>query len=327
MLGSLHDAEDALQETFLRAWRGLDRFEGRSSLRSWLYTIATNTCLNAIERRKSRILPVDHAPASDPHAGPGEPLVESVWIDPYPDESVALDEALAGPDARYEQREAIELAFIAALQHLPANQRAALILRDVLGFSAKESAGVLETSTAAVNSALQRARAVVEKRLPERSQQATLKGLGDEQLAEIVERYIEAWLSDDVETVVGLLTEDAAFSMPPLRTWFGPRDQIATFLAGFPLSGAWRWKTRQVRANGQQAIAFYTWDDDEAAYLAFALNILTFDGERISDVTAFINRAITAKEREAYARFPEQPADERRQAAYFESFGLPERLD
>ena len=136
MLGSVHDAEDALQETLLRAWRGLPRFEGRSSLRSWLYTIATNTCLNAIEKRPKRVLPVDYGPAADPHDGPGEPLVESVWVEPYPDETLGLEDGFAAPEARYEQRESVELAFVAALQHLPANQRAVLILREVLGFSA-----------------------------------------------------------------------------------------------------------------------------------------------------------------------------------------------
>src|SRR4051812_7017842 len=163
MLASVHDAEDALQEAMLRAWRGLPRFEGRSSLRSWLYTIATNTCLNAIERRPKRVLPIDYGPATDPHTGPGEPLVESVWIEPYPDENLGLEDGLAGPDARYEQREAIELAFIAALQHLPANQRAVLILREVLGFSAREVAETLDTTVASANSALQRARAAVDE--------------------------------------------------------------------------------------------------------------------------------------------------------------------
>jgi RNA polymerase sigma-70 factor (ECF subfamily) len=134
MLGSAHDAEDALQETLLRAWRGLPKFEGRSSLRSWLYKIATNVCLRAIERRPSRILPVDYGPPAGPHDDPAPPLVESVWIDPYPAQQLALDDPLAGLHAVYEQRESVELAYIAALQHLPARQRAVLILRDVLGF-------------------------------------------------------------------------------------------------------------------------------------------------------------------------------------------------
>src|SRR5205814_3083737 len=190
MLGSVHDAEDALQEALLRAWRGLQRFEGRSSLRSWLYTIATNTCLNQIARRPKRVLPIDYAPAADPHEGPGEPVVESIWVEPYPDERLGLEDGLAAPEARYEQRESIELAFIAALQNLPPNQRAVLILREVLGFSAKEVADQLETSVASVNSALQRARAAVEERVPEQTQQETLRTLGDDQLRELVDRYV-----------------------------------------------------------------------------------------------------------------------------------------
>src|SRR5215470_4637413 len=180
MLGSVHDAEDALQDALLRAWRGLARFEGRSSLRSWLYTIATNTCLNAIAKRPKRVLPIDYGPATDPHRGPGEPVVETVWVEPYPDERLAIEDGYAAPEARFEQRESIELAFVAALQHLPANQRAVLILREVLGYSAKEVASTLDTTVASVNSALQRARATVDARLPEQSQQATLRTLGDE---------------------------------------------------------------------------------------------------------------------------------------------------
>src|ERR687887_1501059 len=147
MLGSVHDAEDALQEASLRAWRGLGRFEERSSLRSWLYTIATNTCLNQIARRPKRVLPIDYGPATDPHDGPGEPLLESVWVEPYADERLGLEDGYVAPEARYEQRESMELAFIAALQHLPPNQRAVLILREVLGFSAREVAESLETTT------------------------------------------------------------------------------------------------------------------------------------------------------------------------------------
>src|SRR4051812_11548969 len=174
MLGSPQDGEDALQDALLRAWRGLPRFEGRSSLRSWLYTIATNACLKVIERRPKRVLPIDYGPAADPHDGPGEPLVESVWVEPYPDERLALQDGFAAPEARYEQRESVELAFVAALQHLPARQRAVLILREVLGFSGAEVADALDTTPASVYSALQRAHKTVDERLPEQSQQATL---------------------------------------------------------------------------------------------------------------------------------------------------------
>jgi RNA polymerase sigma-70 factor (ECF subfamily) len=326
MLGSLHDAEDAMQEVSLRAWRALDRFEGRSSLKSWLYTIATNTCLNQIEKRPKRVLPIDYAPAADPHGGPGEPVVESVWVEPYPDELIGVEDELAGPEARYEQREAVELAFVAALQLLPANQRAVLILREVLGFSAQEVADTLETTVASVNSALQRARKAVEERVPERSQQATLRELGDERIKELVARYVDAWEQGDVDTVMDMLADDASFAMPPLASWFSGQEGIRIFLQGWPLSGTWRWRPIPARANGQPALAFYIWDDGEQAYMPFALNVLTFRGDKISDVTAFVARATDIPAGESYARWPDESIDPARLYATFESFGLPARL-
>jgi RNA polymerase sigma-70 factor (ECF subfamily) len=327
MLGSVHDAEDALQDALLRAWRGLSRFQGRSSLRSWLYKIATNTCLDVIERRPKRVLPIDYGPAADPHDGPGEPLVESVWVEPYPDEKLGVEDGYAAPEARYEQRESVELAFIVALQHLPARQRAVLILREVLGFSAQEVADTLETTTASVNSALQRARAAADEKLPEQSQQATLRALGDEGLRDVVDSYVDAWERNDVEAVVAMLTEDAAFAMPPLATWFGGRDAIEVFLAGWPLSGTWRWRVVRTRANGQPALGYYSWDEEEQTFLPFALNVLTLRGARVQEVTAFITRSTEDPDREVLARLPEQPADHLRLVAAFENFGLPDRLD
>jgi RNA polymerase sigma-70 factor (ECF subfamily) len=326
MLGSVHDAEDALQDALLRAWRGLARFEGRSSLRSWLYRIATNACLDAIGRRPKRVLPIDYGPATDPHDGPGEPVVESVWVEPYPDEGLGLEDGYAAPEARYEQREAVELAFIAALQHLPASQRAVLILREVLGFSAKEVAETLETTTASVNSALQRARKAVDDRLPEQSQQETLRALGDDALRELVDAYVDAW-RNDVETVVAMLSEDATFAMPPLASWFGGREEIEIFLADSPMSGDWRWRAVRTQANGQPALGYYTWQPEEGTYRPFALNVLSLQGDRISDVTAFIVRATPSPDRETVLRMPEHPADPSSLEAAFERFGLPERLD
>ncbi|MFL5870031.1 MAG: sigma-70 family RNA polymerase sigma factor [Solirubrobacterales bacterium] len=327
MLGSVHDAEDAMQETMLRAWRGIARFEGRSSLRSWLYTIATNTSLNLIEKRPKRALPVDLGPSYDPTEGPRDPLIESVWVEPYPDEKIGLEDGLASPEAKYEQRESVELAFIAALQHLPANQRAVLILREVLGYSAKEAAEALETTTASVNSALQRARATVEDRLPDRSQQETLRLLGDDRVKEIVDTYVDAWERADVDAVVGMLTEDAAFTMPPLRSWFGGREDIATFLQLSPLGGDWRWRPVYVQANGQPALAYYSWDEGEGAYLPFALNVLTLRGDKIAEIDAFITRTGENPDPDVLQRMPEQRFDERALAAAFGNFGLPARLD
>jgi RNA polymerase sigma-70 factor, ECF subfamily len=325
MLGSVHDAEDALQEALLRAWRGLEKFEGRSSLRSWLYRIATNTCLDAIGRRPKRVLPVDFPPA-DPGGGTGEPLVESTWVEPYADEALGLADGFAAPEARYEQREAVELAFIAALQHLPGTQRAVLILRDVLGFSAREAAEVLETTTASVNSALQRARDSVEKRLPEQSQQATLRTLGDDQVRTLVESYMDAWDRQDVDAVVSMLTEDAAFAMPPMRTWFRGRDSIAAWLADQPLSGAWHWRVVRAHASGQEALGYYTWTPEAGVYRCFALNVLTFRGSAIDAVDAFLTRTTENPDPEVLARLPEHSFDPRRVEAAFEQFGLPVEL-
>jgi RNA polymerase sigma-70 factor (ECF subfamily) len=296
MLGSVHDAEDALQESLLRAWRGLARFESRSSLRSWLYAIATNVCLRAIERRPKRVLPVDYGPAAvDPHAAPGEPLVESVWVEPFPDEG-------SGLEARYEQRESVELAFIAALQHLPAGQRAVLILRDVLGFTGAEVAEALDTTPDAVYSALQRAHKSVEERLPERTQQATLRALGDEGLREIVELFVDAWERDDVDALAAKLAEDAVFAMPPMPTWYRGRDAIAAFLRAVPINGRASWRVIPTRANGQLAFGHYIWDDRATAFVPHAIDVLTLDGDRIREITIFMNQ-------EGFARF-----------------GLPERL-
>ena len=328
MLGSVHDAEDALQDASLRAWRGLARFEGRSSLRSWLYTIATNTCLNQIARRPKRVLPLDYGPAADPHAAPpGEPVIETVWVEPYPDERLGVEDGLASPEARYEQRESVELAFTAALQHLPATQRAVLILREVLGFSAREVADSLETTPASVNSALQRARKTVDERLPDESQQATLRSLGDRRLRDIVEGYMDAMGRGDVDRVVGMLAEDAAWSMPPLASWYRGQEAIAAFLAGAPLSGEWQWRHLPTRVSGQAAIAAYTRDAETGAYLPFALDVLTLRGERIQEITSFITRELGAlDDPEYYVRFPDQALDRRKLGA-FEQFGLPARLD
>jgi RNA polymerase sigma-70 factor (ECF subfamily) len=327
MLGSVYDADDAVQETMLRAWRGLRGFQRRSSLRSWLYTIATNACLTQIARRRKRVLPIDYGPATDPHIAPGEPIVESVWVEPYPDETLRLEDGPAMPEARYEQRESLELAFIAAVQHVAPNQRAVLILREVLGFSARETADMLDTTVASVNSALQRARAAVENRVPEQTQQATLRSLGDEALRDLVARYVDVWERCDVEAFAAMLAEDATFTMPPLATWYSTREGIRTWASLSPMSGAWQWRCVPTSANGQPALAFYAWDEDAQAYLPFALNVLSLRGMEISNVTAFIIRSTDATDAEAYERFPEQPFDPRRLAGAFERFRLPDRLD
>jgi RNA polymerase sigma-70 factor, ECF subfamily len=330
MLGSVHDAEDALQDALLRAWRGLPRFEGRSSVRSWLYKIATNASLDMIARRPKRVLPMDHVPPTDPNAGPAEPLgvplIESVWVEPYPDDTLGVEDGYATPEATYDQRESVELAFIAAMQHLSPNQRAALLMRDVLGFSAQEVADSLDSTPQSVNSALQRARKTVEERLPEQSQQETLRTLGDQRTREIVEGYMDAMRRGDVQAVVGMLAEDAEWSMPPIASWFRGHPDLQGFLENGPLSGEWRWKHMPARVNGQLAVGSYAWKADEGAYVGFALDVLTIEGDRIAGVTSFINRSTDSDDPEFFAKWPRQAIDPD-SASAFERFGLPPRLD
>jgi RNA polymerase sigma-70 factor, ECF subfamily len=275
MLASVQDAEDALQEALLGAWRGLPRFEGRSSLRSWLYKVATNASLRLAERRPKLILPIDYEPG-DPH---GEPL----WLEPYPDAEVA-----------YEQRESIELAFIAALQHLPPRQRAVLILSDVLGYSGAEVADALDTSPASVYSALQRAHKTVDERLPGESQQATLRTLGDDGLRELVDAYVRAWEQGDVEAVAALLAEDVRVAMPPRPEWFDGYEASVAFLRRRPMREGNRWRVLPMSASGQPAFAKYLWDGQ--AFTFHSLNVLTLRGARVTELLAFLDPA-------AFARF------------------------
>jgi RNA polymerase sigma-70 factor (ECF subfamily) len=289
LLGSLHDAEDALQEALLRAWRALPGFEQRSSLKSWLYRIATNVCLKAIERRPRRVLPIDYGPPADPHQPPAPPLLETVWLEPYPDARLEPADGVPGPDARYEQRESVELAFVAALHHLPARQRAVLILRDVLGFSAKEVGETLEMRPSAVDSALQRAHKTVDERIPQQSQQTTLRALGDDDLREIADRFIAAWERADVDSVVALLADDATLAMPPWPSWYSGRDAVGTFLRAVPLAPGMRWRMQPTHANGQIAFGHYAWNEPQQTFVAHGICMLTLDGALIANVTNFGN--------------------------------------
>jgi RNA polymerase sigma-70 factor (ECF subfamily) len=296
MLGSAPDAEDAVQESLLSAWRGLVRFEGRSSLRSWLYRIATNASLKIIERRPKRVLPIDYGPPAEPGDRLGEPLVESVWIEPVADARLGLDGGHAPPAARYELRESVELAFTAALQHLPPRQRAVLILRDVLGFSARETAEVLDATPASIDAALQRAHQTVDERLPEQDQQATLRTLDDADLRRVVDGYVDAWQRDDVDALTALLTDEAVFAMPPHATWFRGREAIAEFLRAAPMAEDNRWRLVPTRANGQLAFGHYEWSEERGAFVPHAIDVITLRGDRIAEMTAFMDP-------DAFARF------------------------
>jgi RNA polymerase sigma-70 factor, ECF subfamily len=302
MLGSLHDADDALQEAHLRAWRALPKFRGESSFRTWLYRIATNTCLDMIRRRPKRVLPIDYGPSTAMNSPErGQRLPAELWIEPYPDEEIGVEEGPADPEARYERREALELAFVAALQYLLPRQRAALVLRDVLGFTAKEAAEALETTVPSVNGALRRARAALGERLPDRTQQATLRALGDERLRAVVEDFADAFERGDIDAILSLLTDDATFAMPPYPEWRRGREAIAQswlMPGGLPP----RLRYARTSANGQPALGTYLMEPESGTYVPIALDVLTLRGDGISAVTAF------------------------REPSIFERFGLPDRL-
>ena len=294
MLGSLHDAEDLVQETFLRAWRGRERFEGRASFRTWLYTIATNACLNVLARRSSarRVLPEAKGPPAD-RTPEGAPATEIAWLEPYPDAALeGIADAAPGPDARYELHESVQLAFVAAIQHLPPRQRAVLLLRDVLGWSANESAGLLDASVASVNSALQRARATLEQRFP--SGQPSAQPAPDEQQRALLKRYLRAWEGADLDAFVALLREDAVLNMPPWPQWYRGREAIRALFA-------WAWQLVDpperlvpTAANRQPAFALYRRGPDGQALSAHGIWLLTLEGEEIAALTGFLDPKLFA---------------------------------
>ncbi|RMI31444.1 sigma-70 family RNA polymerase sigma factor [Nocardia stercoris] len=283
MLGSTHDADDAVQEALIRAWRAFAQFEGRSSLRSWLYAVATRTCLDVIGARGKRALPVDLGPSSDRAVLTRDPLNDVAWLGPYPDSELRAD-----PEARYQLRETVELAFVAALQHLPGNQRAALLLFDVLGFSAAEVASAMDTTVTSVNSALARARRILAEKVPSPTQQQTLRQIGDQRLQQIVAAYCAALEQGDAEALVALLTEDVTWSMPPLPHWYQGLDAVTDFVVQVPLSRCGSWRHIPITANGQAAVAAYRWSDEASAYHAWSINVLTLRGTRICEITSFL---------------------------------------
>jgi RNA polymerase sigma-70 factor (ECF subfamily) len=289
MLGSLQDAEDVVQETFLRAWRGFDGFQGRASFRSWFYRIATNACLNALAGRAKmrRVLPEMHGPPSHPPPD-GWPATEIAWLEPYPDTALeGLADAAPNPAARYEMREAVQLAFVAAIQYLPPRQRVVLLLRDVLGWSATETAALLDASVSSVNSALQRARATLAKQFP--AGRPNANPVPDDRQRALLERYVRAWEGADLDGLVALLREDAVLSMPPWRQWYLGRQAIRTFFA-------WAWEVTDCRppfrlipiaANRQPAFALYGSGPEDPEYRAHAIVLLTLHDDAIAALTVF----------------------------------------
>ena len=298
MLGSVHDAEDLVQETMLRAWRAYGGFDAeRASMRTWLYRIATNACLTALESRGRRPLPSDlTGPSEAPDILPSGRRPEITWLQPFPDTMLGTGPGgEADPAAIVAARDSIRLAFVAALQHLPARQRAVLILRDVLAWRAAEVAGLLEITTAAVNSALQRARAHIEQAAPTADQGAELADAGQR---ELVDRYVSAFVSADMATLTRLLADEVILEMPPFLTWFRGRARVAPFLSARVLAAPDRWRVIRVGANGQPAAGTYLRQDD-GRHHAHSVQVFGATGEGITWITAF------------------------QEPALFETFGLP----
>jgi RNA polymerase sigma-70 factor (ECF subfamily) len=283
MSGSTHDAEDLLQDSLVKAWKGLAGFEGRSSLRSWLYRVATSACLNSLEAKKNRVLPSDVSGASEPSAAvlsSMAPDVEVPWLQPCPDEWIEPDEA--SPEARYSRRQSVSLAFLTALQRLPPRQRAVLLLRDVLGWQASECAELLDLSVAAVNSALQRARTTLEENRAVRP-----PAPDDETTRSLLQKYIAAWERSDVGLLVKLLKDDAVLTMPPMAAWFRGAQHIAASLEAMVLvpGSAGTFKVELTSANGQPAVLMFR------GGVKAALHVLTLEGDRIARLDAFLEPA------------------------------------
>jgi RNA polymerase sigma-70 factor, ECF subfamily len=289
MLGSAEDAEDIVQETFLRAWRRRETFHGKATLRAWLYGIATNASLDLLERRSRRLLPQHVGEPTDPDVAPDR-AEEITWLEPYPDQ--LLDEVVSGedpPDEAIVARETVELAFLVAIQQLPPRQRAVLILRDVIGWSARETATMLEMSLVAGNSALQRARETLREHLPERRDDWRRSHPPDRSEQEVLERYMDAWKRTDVHALAALLKEDAHLTMPPSAAWVFGRDAVARFFANFPFRpSARRHLHVPTRANRQPAYAVFLQAEPGAPPEPFALEVLRIEDGLIAELHYFL---------------------------------------
>lgn len=314
MLASVHDADDAVQDALIRAWRGLAGFEARSSIRTWLFKIATNSSFDLLKKRSRRELPIDRGQRASMGSSPGNAILDASWIEPYPDRFVEAGEK--SPHALYEARESLELAFIAVIQSLSPRQRAVLILREVLGYSAIETAEVLETSVAAVNSSLQRARAALADRLPDKSQRDELSHLGDDAVRDLAHRYATAIDHGDIPGIMALLTDDATWSMPPHPDFYEGRRAIEVFHEN-DVSQV-RWRHRTTSANGQLAVGCYIFDDERGSYVGSVLDVLTIRDGLVASVTAFFTAPGLGRD--------DNHDDGYVDAVEFSRFGLPEEV-
>jgi RNA polymerase sigma-70 factor, ECF subfamily len=311
MLGSPDDADDAVQEALLRAWKALPRFRGESSVRTWLFKITTNTALDVASARRRRDLPVDFSPPNGSRALGLHAAPEVAWIGPYP--TTQLGVMPQDPEASLAARETIELAYVAALQHLPAHQRAVFILREVLSFRASEVADILDSTVPAVNSLLQRARASVAEHAPA-SQAEELRKLGDAGVRELATRYARAIEDADIEALMELVTQDVSWSMPPVPSWFQGRESVSGFLRENVF--AQRWRHVFTSANGQLAVAGYIFDAQSECFVACALDVLSLRDGLVDSVTGFLTPF-------AMGLLDEEGGADR----LFGRFGLAERLD
>ena len=302
ILGSLHEAEDMVQETMLKAWKRLDTYEGRASFRAWLYKIATNTCLDFLDQQRSRrLLPLDVSPASDPNTSILPPSAEIAWLEPFPDERLR-DSNAVNPEARYTDSESISLSFMTALQLLPARQRAVLILCDVLDFSSRETAEVLDLTVSAVNSALHRARKTLSQNYQNREREVSSQPLADERSQWLLDHFVQAWETADVDGLVALLKADATFAMPPSPSWYQGQDAIRIFAAAtvfaddgmFSGKASGRWRLVPTRANASHAFAIYRRGEGKE-YEAFGIHALEIEGDKFKQIISFIDPSILVR--------------------------------
>lgn len=305
MTGSVHDAEDLVQETLLRAWRGYDSFQGKSSLRTWLYRIATNVCLDALKKRQPRRLLRPDGPAADPSAPVAAPNSEVLWLEPYPDSELPTAEDT--PEEAALRHERISLAFMEILQLLPPRQRAILILSDILDWPSPEVANSLGTSISAVESGLHRARATISKARQPSSAGDSISIVGDHRLEALLEQYVAAWEANDLQGLAALLHEDIVLSMPPFPSWYQGRDGVCAILAAHPMGGRRRagWRLVPTQANGQPAFILYRADHPGEAFRSFGLMVLTI---RPSAASALVSALTIFKDTAIVERFGYPPS-------------------
>ena len=292
MLGSVFEADDMVQETFWRAWDRRETFEGRSSIRAWLYKIATNLCIDTLRQRPRRALPITRENASTHEQPIPSSINEAIWLEPYPFD--LPEPAEDNPEAKISLKESVKLAFLASLHLLPARQRAVLILYDVLDLKIAEVAEILEQTIPSVKSALHRARTTLALHYPGTQHKTTKKQIAVEAQQSRLNRYVQAWETADVDGLIALLKEDCTFSMPPIPSWYSGRENIAGLVNKTIFSGqaSGRWRLVSTRSNGQPGFGLYRLDEKDGGYNGYGIQVVTFSGDLIEDIITFRNPAL-----------------------------------